>query len=168
MRPPVFVTLRRSKILAHRFVYPTDAEPDLDFPASVPSWDCGVESIQVQARRVSVLVGEAERRLQGTSKEWALIGKMRRTKGIQRRERNLFRRKIEMTGRSSKIQSPCLNYFLCVFYEMSLGLWVEARRHEVMCARAVRVPLFLTAKTGGTWLNTSHQCVRIPRSRPKG
>lgn len=44
MRPPVFLTLRRSKILAHRFVYPTDAEPDLDFPASVPSWDCGVES----------------------------------------------------------------------------------------------------------------------------
>ena len=40
MQALVFVTLIRSKILAHKFVYPTDAELELDFPASVPSWEC--------------------------------------------------------------------------------------------------------------------------------
>lgn len=44
MQDLVFVTLIRSKILAHKFVYSTDAELELDFPASVPSWKCRDES----------------------------------------------------------------------------------------------------------------------------
>lgn len=55
----VYDSLIRSKILAHKFVYPTDAELELDFPASVPSWECRDES-RFRLLGCSVLEGDTE------------------------------------------------------------------------------------------------------------
>ena len=52
--------------------------------------------VQVQALRVSVLEGDAEGEPQGTSKGRVLTGRMRGTKWIRRKERNLLRRKTEI------------------------------------------------------------------------